>query len=432
MEKKLLSIPEIGEERIPEDQFDESTAVLLHRYFSDKIKVEFPSPLNGNNYILKVKDGIGQLSLPERITIQLVPHAPLVNIFQMIEYTYKIRSAQYLEGIFCMDSLTSLFDQLAVDLTKRIHDRVRKGLYQDYITKTEDMNFLRGRLDQVSTMKNYMKGDTRFVCEYQEHTPDIDENTIVAWTLFKISKFGIKDPLARKEIRKAYHVMRNTVTVKNHNSQDCLAINYNRLNEDYRYIHRLCQFFLDQVNNEMEEDERSYIPITLSMRVLFRSFVAEWIRSNLPRDLALRVKERTDIEPHWGLKDEMDIVIYDAETSTPKYMVVTIYNPEKEDIRRDIYRGVTLAVRRNCEEVILVYPHFLENPVDTNIGKIVIRAIPFPLEGDLNKAGRRFLESLFRNHRKKIVVHSEENLFTKSFREDSPSLDMGNSAQEGS
>ena len=80
--------------------------------------------------------------------------------------------------------------------------------------------------------------------------------------------------------------------MKNHTSQDCLNINYNRLNEDYRYVHRLCQFFLDQVNNEMEEDERSYIPITLSMRVLFRSFVAEWIRSNLPRDLALRFGEQ--------------------------------------------------------------------------------------------------------------------------------------------
>jgi 5-methylcytosine-specific restriction enzyme subunit McrC len=430
MGMKLISIPEIGEERIPRDQLEESTAVLLHRYFSEKIRVEFPSALNGHNYVLRVKDGIGQLALPERLTIQLVPNAPLVNIFQMIEYTYKIRAAQYLEGIFCMDSLTNLFDQLALDLSKRVHDRVRKGLYQDYITKIEDMNYLRGRLDQVATMRNYMRGDTRFTCEYQEHTPDIEENTIVAWTLFKVSKFGIKDEYAKNEIRKAYHVLRNTVTVKKHSSQDCLNVTYNRLNEDYRYIHRLCQFFLDQVTTETDEDKKSYIPITLSMKVLFRSFVAEWIRSNLPRDLALRVKERTDIEPHWGIKDEMDIVIYDADTSVPKYLVSTIYNPEKDDIKNDIYRGVSLAVRRGCNQVVLVYPHFLENSVDTNIGKITIKAIPFPLEGDLNKAGRRFLEGLFRNHKKKIVVHSEENLFSRTLREDSPALERTKASEE--
>ncbi len=431
MEMKLVSIPEMSEESIPEDQLDESTAVLLNRYFSDKIHVEFPSILNGHNYVLRVKDGIGQLSLPGRITLQLVPNAPLVNIFQMLEYTYKIKASQYLEGIFCMDSLTDLFDQLAMDLAKRVHDRIRKGLYQDYITKIEDMNFLRGRLDQVATMRNYMKGDTNFVCEYQEHTPDIDENTIIAWTLLKVSKFGIKDESTRTEVRKAYHVMRNTVTVKKHTSIDCLSITYNRLNEDYRYIHRLCQFFLDQVNNENDSDQRSYIPITLSMKVLFRSFVAEWIRSNLPRDLALRVKEITDIEPHLEIKDEMDIVIYDADTSVPKYLLCTIYNHEKEDIQSDIYRGVSLAVRKGCQEVILVYPRSLNHHIDTNIGKIIVRAIPFPLQGDLNKAGRRFLESLFRKHRKKIIMHSEENLFTRTVPEDPQAYETEKSIKGG-
>jgi 5-methylcytosine-specific restriction enzyme subunit McrC len=60
----------------------------------------------------------------------------------------------------------------------------------------------------------------------------------------------------------------------------------------------------------------------------------------------------------------------------------------------DIQQVTAYAETKDCQEAILIYPESFGAVLSGKVGPINVRSVVFSLDGDLEKAGNRFVEDL--------------------------------------
>lgn len=363
----------------------------LWRNYDKQITVDFPTPKTGNKWKLTAKGWVGHIPVTPDFHLSLLPKVPLGNLFGMLDYAYKLKSFRFLPGLVNCESLEEFYNNLAHVLAQRILDRCRKGFYRAYLPKTGNLAYVRGRLDMRQTIQK--PWEVKLKCHYEEHTADIEENQILAWTLFIILRSGLCQERVLLKLRQAYHTLQGLVTLKPFKPEDCLGRNYHRLNEDYQSLHALCRFFLENTGPSHEKGDRTMLPFLIDMAKLYELFVAEWLKENLPSHLFVKFQERINISDRISFKT--DIVLYENSTGNPRYILDTKYKTPTSPASDDVAQVIAYAVSKQCQEVILVYPTSLTYPLDKLIGNIRVRSLTFSLNANLEEAGKSFLKELF-------------------------------------
>ena len=361
----------------------------LWRDFRDKVAVAFPSPATEQQWQLTSQGWVGYIPLCERVALALTPRVPLGNIFRMLEYAYRLEFV-LLEGLMESGSLQEFYERLANVLAKRVLDRVRTGLYRAYVPEGETLQTVRGRIDLNRRMRK--PWEVNLPCDFHEHTADLVDNQILAWTLLRVARSGACTERVLPTIRYAYRSLLGTVSVEPLPSAACVGRLYNRLNDDYRPLHALCRFFLEHSGPTHERGDREMIPFLVSMPKLFERFVAEWSRHRFPSSLRLEVQETVRLDEQSGLRFEIDLVLYDVERDTPLAVLDTKYKKAAQPSETDVQQVVAYATSKGCKRAFLVYP--IEVPCDTLVGDVRVSGLAFGLSGDLEANGRAFAKAL--------------------------------------
>ena len=238
---KIIELTEYKIKSFPKDEIPVSIGIELYQKYRKQIDIEFPNYKTENQWQLKARGWVGYIPLNHQLAVKINPKVSIENIFVMLEYAYKLKSFTFIEGLMNCDSLQGFYNNLAYTVAQLILNRVRKGLYRIYIPKTQHLAYVRGRLDILETIKQ--PWNVKLKSHYQEQTIDIEDNQILLWTLFIISRNSLCSEKVSTIIRKAYHTLQSLVTLKSFTPEDCFRINYNRLNQDYKLLHYLCRFF---------------------------------------------------------------------------------------------------------------------------------------------------------------------------------------------
>jgi len=386
-----IELTEYSSEEFEINEIEYAIGETLWRNYDKQVTVDFPTPKTGNKWKLTAKGWVGHIPVTPDFHVSLLPKVPLVNLFGMLEYAYELKSFRFLPGLVNCESLEEFYNNLAHVLAQRILDRCRKGFYRAYLPKTGNLAYVRGRLDMRQTIQK--PWEVKLKCHYEEHTADIEENQILAWTLFIILRSGLCKERVLPKLRQAYHTLQGLVTLKQFKSEDCIGRNYHRLNEDYQSLHALCHFFLENTGPSHEKGDRTMLPFLIDMAKLYELFVAEWLKENLPSHLFLKFQERINISDRISFKT--DIVLYENSTENPRYILDTKYKTPTSPASDDVAQVIAYAVSKQCQEVILVYPTSLTYPLDKFIGNIRVRSLTFSLNSNLEEAGKSFLKELF-------------------------------------
>lgn len=373
-------------------EFDEKIALSLYR--DRYLYVDFPSPKNGERYVLRSKGYIGQIPTSEGILIRIRPKVPIHNLFRMLEYAYNLASFQFLDGKITVDSLDDLFENLASILAKRVLDRTRKGLYCCYVKEEDSLSYLRGQIKVIPSIRAFMRGSVRLECEYEEHTPDVEDNHILVWTLLQLPRFPLKRNEVRRQVRQAYRALTRTIDVKQVEPCACINRFYHRLNDDYRPMHGLCRFFLEHTGPSVEVGEHEFIPFVLNMPNLFESFVAKWLQIHLPEDLRIETQYNAKLGGESGIVFRIDLVLIDVASNEVIAVLDTKYKRKECPEKADIHQIVAYAEYMHTKNAFLIYPSPLQPPLDTKVGEINVRSIIFNIADDPDEAGRSFIEKL--------------------------------------
>lgn len=362
------------------------------------VEVEFPTPITGGQWRLQSNGWVGYIPLSEEFGFRLQPKVGLANIFGMLEYAYKLKSFHFLEGLSNFDKLEDFYSSLADILARRTIDRAKKGLHRTYIPKSDRMTFVRGRMDLRQLVQK--PWEVKIKCHYQEHTPDIDDNQILLWTLRKIASCGACDAKVLPKVRQAYHALQGTVSLEPHTAQACIKRLYNRLNDDYQPLHALCRFFLEQSGPSHTEGDRKMLPFLVNMARLYELFVAEWLKTHqasslLPHNLAVKSQHQVHLNQDGSLYFNIDLVLFDITTGQTRYVLDTKYKTPKSPSTDDVAQIIAYATAEACSEAILIYPEPLQKPLDTKVQNIRVRTLAFVVDGNLKQAGEQFLQNLF-------------------------------------
>ena len=360
--------------------------------YGAKIDVEFPSPRTGGRYRITPLGWVGQIPLSPDLHLAILPKIPLANVFRMFEYAYRLKGFGFLDGLVGCASLAEFYENLAMVLARRVLKRARRGLHKVYLTESEQLPFVRGRLDIGETLR--LPWRTVMPCSYEEHTPDHDDNRILLWTLDRILHSGLCSGRTQPTVRTAYLALHGAVGTHPVAARECIGRFYHRLNEDYEPTHALCRFFLEQSGPTHHVGDRAMVPFLVDMASLYELFVAEWLRTHLNSRFALRTQEKVDITAEGTVRFSIDLVLYDAVTAEALCVLDTKYKAATQPDNADIFQVNTYAAAKRCKEAVLIYPQQLGQHFDTKIGDVRIRGLVFALDNDLEQAGQEILASL--------------------------------------
>lgn len=387
---KIIEITEYQTKYFELDDIPYEAGIKLYDKYKAQVDVDFPNYKTGNKWSIKAKGWVGYIPLSSDIVIRINPKVSIVNIFAMLEYAYNLKSFRFLEGQIDCESLEGFYNNLAHILAQKVLERCRKGLYRTYLPKTEKLSYMRGKLNMQQIVQK--PWEVKLKCQYEEHTADVTENQILAWTLHIIGHSGLCSEKVSAIVRKAYHALQGLVTLQTYTAEDCIQRQYNRLNQDYQILHALCRFFLENTTPSHEKGNNTTLPFLVNMDHLYEMFVAEWLKFHLPSNLTLKSQERINIVKNIYFKT--DLILYDTATITPKYIIDTKYKAPKSPSSEDIAQVVTYAVSKNCQEVTLVYPTALAHSLNAFVGNIRVRSLTFALNDNLDIAGQTFLNEL--------------------------------------
>jgi 5-methylcytosine-specific restriction enzyme subunit McrC len=302
----------------------------------------------------------------------------------MLAAVYGLQEPEFLPGLIQSDSLRDFYEQLAHYLAAGVLARRRRGLYHAYVPRDDTLPYVRGRL----RLQRRRPWQPALDCTFEEHTADIADNQLLAWTLRRIAQSGLCRENVQTTVRRAYHGL-NGVTPRANGPE---KRQYHRLNEDYAWLHALCDFFLTHTGPGHATGDRQMVPFLVHMPRLYEQFVARWLQRNLPPPWQMRAQEQVSVgEAGAALSFTLDLVLYDGRGQA-RTVLDTKYRPGVASA--DIHQVVAYAELCRCREAVLIYPQPLRQPLDLQIGDVRLRTLTFGLEDDLDVEGRAFVAAL--------------------------------------
>jgi len=264
-----------------------------------------------------------------------------------------------------------------------------------YLSETDELPYVRGRIDPVVSLLNTIRGIPRVPCRYEENTADLQENRILLWTLHQVRRPALRQERARKELDRARRALGGTITLERCSPGQCVHRLYHRLNSDYAPMHGLCRFILEQSGPDIDSGDRTFVPFQLNMPKLFESFVAEWMRANAPSGLTIRCQHNARLDANYEIKIHIDIVICEEGSQRPVAVLDTKYKASEQPSEADIYQVAFYARELQVDRAMLIYPSLLSSPFHIRHGKdTVIESLIFDIASPLEIAGREFLTAL--------------------------------------
>lgn len=377
------------------EELNESVAISLYSDRKHRISVTFPTVVN-RTYSLYPNGWVGFIRLNEDHSIRILPKVPIKNLFRMLEYVYKLKVFDIeTPDIIDVNFVEDIYESLADILTSKILDRNRKGVYRSYLEKEDVFSQVRGRILVVPSTKSVLRGSSNIYCSFDDHTADLIENQILAWTLYLLSMFPFKRHEVRQKVRQAYRELINKVSLVSFQSRECLDIFYNRLNQDYEPMHAICRFFLENGGPGIEQGENNFIPFAIHMPTLYESFVAEWLKENVPSGYQISHSYRFNLDSQGNIRFVIDLILIDTKIKKAIAVIDTKYKREYQPSSGDIQQVVAYAVSMQTNHAFLLFPSSTTKEDNYSAGSIHIHSLVFDLAQDPHQAGIILLGKLF-------------------------------------
>ncbi len=390
--QQVLTLSEYHPAILEMNQVSIEDGECLYHQYGKKIQVEFPSPVNDQQWRFTSQGWVGYLAVSPSLALHLQPKVTMRNLFGMLEVAYRLKDFEFLQGLYDCDTLQEVYDSLARVLANKVLERCQKGLYAEYRQQRQRSMTIKGRLDMAQTVKAPWKASLPNV--YEEHTRDLDENRILLWTLHRILRSNACNAGTRTLVRTSCRELGQTVSLTPFTTSDCVDRVYNRLNHDYLAPHTLCRFFLESCGPRHDPGQKQCLPFLINMASLFELYVAEWLKEHAPQEIEFEPHHKIYLSNEPPTLFDLDVLVKDRETGQPLVVLDTKYKVPNQPSTGDIQQVVAYAEAVGCKQAFLVYPRPLTMPFHARIGDIQVGTLTFDIRNDLTFGGEKFMRLL--------------------------------------
>lgn len=163
----------------------------------------------------------------------------------------------------------------------KLAEKILLMLKKDYVTYTEDLTNVRGRIQMLNTVRTHFGLPKGVVCEFDELTQNIEENQIIFAVLQKIEKHSM---FRRDQQLKRLLIQFESICVP-YQEKDYPKFAYNRLNQHYKTIHIVGKYLFEGLFiDDFHGENRSFTTVLIDMNELFERFVVKVFKKFLPKD----------------------------------------------------------------------------------------------------------------------------------------------------
>lgn len=205
---------------------------------------------------------------------------PIQNIYYMLTYTFQVLNEDGYRNV-ATEQFNNVAELCASILTKGVSLQLKRGLDRDYISETETLSGLRGKIDITESIKTQTILRRQMVCTYDEFSVNTYMNRIIKTTMLKLLHADI-DKTRKKEIK------RLLVFFDEVQEMDVHTINwsqqYSRNNQTYRMLISICYLVLKGLLQTTTDGRTKLMQFVDEQRMcrLYERFILEYYRKEHP------------------------------------------------------------------------------------------------------------------------------------------------------
>ncbi len=226
---------------------------------------------------------------------------PVQNVYYMLAYAFQVLNEQ---GYKCLaaEQFNNVAELCAAILSKGVSVQLKRGLDREYITETDALSAIRGKIDISGSIKSRIAYKKQLVCEYDDFSVNSYMNRVIKATIELLLRSDISK-IRKKNLRKLLVLLGEIDPLDVHNIN--WSFQYNRNNQTYRMLVYICYLIVKgllQTNSDGTKKLMDFIDEQRMSR-LYERFILEYFRKEHPE---LRA-DASQIP--WQLDDDMDAML---------------------------------------------------------------------------------------------------------------------------
>ena len=175
------------------------------------------------------------------------------NVYVMLAYAFRAIKAKSISRVG-RENFDNLHDLLAEILIRGMNSQIKRGLHQDYLSRTEELSTVRGRIDIAQTVNRRAHSRGRVVCNFDEYLPDTPHNQALKSAISLLIRRGNISKARQVSLRRLLPYLEDVALVPP-TSVRWNELHYHRANASYRLLLGVCELIvLGLLPNEDDGD----------------------------------------------------------------------------------------------------------------------------------------------------------------------------------
>ncbi|MCT7533508.1 McrC family protein [Aliarcobacter cryaerophilus] len=320
---------------------------------------------NGFGKVLQAQNFVGVIQTKDGTTIEILPKIKNATIEKskdiLIKMLKTLKNSPFknLSVANLKSSKIPLFEIFISMFLEELAILVRNGIKSDYISKEENLKFLKGKLKISEQIKYNTIHKERFFVKYEEFISNRVENRLIKTTLqFLYNKSKLNKNQQR--IREFLFVF-NEIEISHNIKTDFSKIKLNRQMKDYEQVLLWCKTFLFENSFSPYKGNDIAFALLFDMNLLFESFVYSYLKKS-SNFQDIKSQDRTH---HLAYENGIgrfrlkpDIVINGGKIiADTKWKILSEDKAYNGVLQDDMYQLYAYGTKYdNCEKIYLIYP----------------------------------------------------------------------------
>lgn len=243
---------------------------------------------------------------------------PVKNIYYMLAYAFQVLNEDGYKSV-ATEQFNNAADLCSEILCRGVSLQLKKGLGREYISETEMLSGLRGRIDITESIKTQAMLRRQMVCTYDEFSVNTYKNQVIKTTMLKLLHVDI-DKKRKKEIKKLL------VFFDEVNELDVYSIQWNQQysknDQTYRMLIAICYLVLKGLLQTTSNGSVKMMDFIDEQRMcrLYEKFILEYYRKEHP-ELTANASQIPWIVDD-GVKDMLPIMQSDIMLSKENQVLI--------------------------------------------------------------------------------------------------------------
>ena len=320
---------------------------------------------SGFGKVLQAQNYVGVIQTKDGTTIEILPKIKNATtekskdiLIKMLK-TLKNSPFKNLSVANLKSSKIPLFEIFISMFLEELTVLVRNGIKSDYISKEENLKFLKGKLKISEQIKYNTIHKERFFVQYEEFISNRVENRLIKTTLqFLYNKSKLNKNQQR--IREFLFVF-DEIEISHNIKTDFSKIELNRQMKDYQQVLLWCKTFLFENSFSPYKGNDLAFALLFDMNLLFESFVYSYLKKS-SNFQDIKSQDRTH---HLAYENGIgrfrlkpDIVINGGKIiADTKWKILSEDKAYNGVLQDDMYQLYAYGTKYdNCEKIYLIYP----------------------------------------------------------------------------